>query len=101
MSKPRRPAGHNASRRLSAYGLADQAARRALAEDAAAAADLASPGLPAAELLELWRATLHRVVDDAADSEALRHPSADRLILRVARYAELYQALKARTGDTR
>jgi hypothetical protein len=83
------------------YAATDTAARRALADDAAAAAGLAAPGLPAAELLELWRGTLHRVVDDLADEEALRHPSATRVIVRVARYAELHHALKARTGDAR
>jgi hypothetical protein len=91
VQRPRRPA-----HKRTGYALTAPRARQALADDVKAAAELASPGLPAAELIEFWRGFLHRIVDDSADAEALRHPSANRLILRVPRYAELYQALKAR-----
>ena len=57
-----------------------------MARDAAAMAD---SGLPAAELLELLRLQLHRQIDDAIDTEALRHPSPLRCIARTPRYIEL------------
>lgn len=78
----------------SAYCLAATRAQHALAERVRCAGDIDHPALPAAESLELLRATLHREIDDAVDLEALRHPSARRIIARVPRYRDLLDWLE-------
>jgi hypothetical protein len=64
-------------------------ARGALGDYARDVASRTPADMPAAEALEVLRAWLHLLVDETVDGEALRHPSADRLIVRMPRYADL------------
>ncbi|MFI7632432.1 hypothetical protein [Microbispora rosea] len=73
----------NARRR---YAAAYHLSRFAIAARARAAAELGHDESAAAESLELVRLTLHREVDQLVDAEALRRPSARRLIARATRY---------------
>lgn len=74
---------------LDDYAQAEALARQALTTIAQQTAAMASPGVTAAEYLELLRLWLHRRIDDVIDEEALRHPSPHRCIARAARYSEL------------
>jgi hypothetical protein len=75
------------------YAEAARGVRRALGQQAATAASLASACAHPAALLELLRVALHRQVDQAIDAEVLRHPDPTESIQYAPTYAELAAAV--------
>ena len=76
-------------RAIDAYSQSIALVQHAIAAAARDAASLATADIPAAEMLEMLRLTLHRYIDDVIDNEALAHPSPRQLIVRTPRYADL------------